>query len=57
MLRDVCPFLEKWGEFGVCEAQVDYGCTRRTEIRAGTGKAACLEHALGVAFVRRHFWG
>lgn len=57
MLRDVCPFLEKWGGFGVCEAQVGYGCTRRTEIRAGTGKATCLERAFGVAFVCRHFWG
>lgn len=57
MLRDVCPFLEKWGGFGVCEAQVGYGCTRRTEICAGTGKATCLERAFGVAFVCRHFWG
>lgn len=57
MLRDVCPFLEKWGESGVCEAQVGYGCTRRTEIHAGTGKATCLECAFGVAFVCHHFWG
>lgn len=55
MLRDVYLCLEKWGGFWVCEAQVDYGSARRTEIHARIGKTAYSEHAVGVALVRCGF--